>query len=107
MIADLARHIEGGADLRDNITPERLLQGPFSDAMTHAGQLALLRRLAGSPVRPENFIAADIHATRLGPDYGAGEPGRTLAGSTRSFDLIAEAVTACATSTRCGRPCRS
>ncbi len=46
----------------------QLLQGPFSDAMTHAGQLALLRRLVGAPVAPENFVAADISAARLGPD---------------------------------------
>jgi hypothetical protein len=45
-----------------------LLQGPFSDAMTHAGQLALLRRLAGSPVAPENFVFAEINAANLGPD---------------------------------------
>lgn len=49
-------------------TAERMLQGPFADAMTHAGQLALLRRPAGSPVPPENFIMADIDASNLGPD---------------------------------------
>lgn len=41
-------------------TLERLLQGPFSDAMTHAGQLAMLRRMAGSPIPPESFMAAAI-----------------------------------------------
>jgi len=51
----------------DKISPEQLLQGPFSDVMTHAGQLALLRRLHGSPVPPENFIYADINADNLGP----------------------------------------
>jgi hypothetical protein len=71
MIASLADHLETGSDLRENMTPERLLQGPFSDAMTHAGQLALLRRLAGSPVPPENFIVADIDTARLGPDQAA------------------------------------
>jgi hypothetical protein len=35
--------------------------------MTHVGQLALLRRLADSPVAPENFIFADIRSDRLGP----------------------------------------
>jgi hypothetical protein len=50
------------------VTAERLLQGPFSDAMTHAGQLAMLRRLAGFPVSPENFIVADIDSARLGPE---------------------------------------
>lgn len=66
MVEDLARHIESGAELRE-ITPEILLQGPFSDAMTHAGQLAMLRRLAGHPVPPENFIFAAISPKNLGP----------------------------------------
>lgn len=50
------------------MTAEILLQGPFSDAMTHAGQLALLRRMAGSPVPPENFVFAEISAANLGLD---------------------------------------
>lgn len=66
-LSDLARHIEAGTEFR-GITAEILLQGPFSDAMTHAGQLALLRRLAGCPVPPENFIYADINPANLGPD---------------------------------------
>lgn len=68
MIEDIARLIETGESFRDGVTPERMLQGPFSDAMTHAGQLALLRRLAGDPVPPENFIVANIDAEHLGPD---------------------------------------
>lgn len=67
MIEDIARLIEAGEPFREGVTPERILQGPFSDAMTHAGQLALLRRLAGDPVPPENFIVANIDAGRLGP----------------------------------------
>ena len=67
MVEDLARHLEAGSPLRE-ITPEALLQGPFSDAMTHAGQLAMLRRLAGSPVPPENFILAAISPENLGPN---------------------------------------
>jgi hypothetical protein len=67
MIADVAAHLERGTELRD-VGPEQLLQGPFADAMTHAGQLAMLRRLAGAPVPPENFIVADISAGRLGAD---------------------------------------
>lgn len=66
MLADLARHLEAGTELRGT-NEERLLQGPLSDAMTHAGQLAMLRRLAGSPVRPENFIEAAIDPRNLGP----------------------------------------
>jgi hypothetical protein len=53
------------------ITEFQLLQGPLSDVMTHVGQLSLLRRLYGSPVPPENFIFADISATRLGTDQPA------------------------------------
>lgn len=47
--------------------PERLLQGPLADAMTHTGQLTLLRRLAGAPVTAENFFQADINLEQLGP----------------------------------------
>ncbi len=63
----LARHLEAGTPFHGT-TPERMLQGPFSDAMTHAGQLAMLRRLSGSPVPPENFIVAEVSSSNLGPD---------------------------------------
>jgi hypothetical protein len=56
------------SDARYSISTEQLLQGPFADSMTHVGQLALLRRLADSPVPPENFIYADIRADRLHAD---------------------------------------
>ncbi len=49
-------------------TAERLLQDPFSDAMTHAGQLAMLRRLHGSPVPPENFFVAEVDPSNLSMD---------------------------------------
>ena len=44
------------------------LQGPMADALTHVGQLAMLRRLAGSPVRSENYFIAEIVIGRVGPD---------------------------------------
>jgi hypothetical protein len=66
-LADVARHLELGTEFC-GITPEVMLQGPFSDAMTHAGQLAMLRRLFGSPVPPENFIFAAISPANLSPD---------------------------------------
>jgi hypothetical protein len=50
------------------VTEDRILQGPFSDAMAHIGQLLMLRRLADSPVPSENFLFADINAGVLGPD---------------------------------------
>jgi hypothetical protein len=68
VLADVARHLEIETELPANITAEILLQGPFSDAMTHAGQIALLRRLAGSPVAPENFVFAAISVANLGPE---------------------------------------
>jgi hypothetical protein len=67
VVEDLARHLEAGTEMH-GVTPEGLLQGPFSDAMTHAGQLAMLRRLAGDPVPPENFIYAAISPDNLGTD---------------------------------------
>lgn len=49
----------------------RLFQGPVADAFTHIGQLAMLRRLAGSAVRGENYFKADIAAGRVGPEQAA------------------------------------
>ena len=48
--------------------PEQLFQGPIADALTHIGQIALLRRLAGAPIRGENYFAANIVIGRVGPD---------------------------------------
>ncbi len=44
---------------------ERLFQGPVADALTHVGQLCMMRRLAGSPTHGENFYVADISAGNL------------------------------------------
>jgi hypothetical protein len=74
MLHDVSRHLTMGSPLLGGMSAERLLQGPFSDAMTHAGQLAMLRRLAGIPVAPEDFSMADISPERLGPDQP--EPAR-------------------------------
>jgi hypothetical protein len=51
--------------------PERLFQGPVADALTHVGQIALLRRLAGDPVLGENYFRAEIAAGRVGPEQAA------------------------------------
>jgi hypothetical protein len=45
---------------------ECLYQGPVSDALTHIGQIAMLRRLAGSPIKGENFFRAEISAGHVG-----------------------------------------
>lgn len=44
---------------------EGLLQGPFSDVMCHIGQLSMLRRMAGAPIKGENFFEADISVENL------------------------------------------
>jgi hypothetical protein len=51
--------------------PGRLFQGPIADALAHFGQLAMLRRLAGAPVKGENYFKADIAAGRVGPEQAA------------------------------------
>jgi hypothetical protein len=53
------------------LSAEQLFQGPIADAFTHIGQIALLRRLAGAPVRGENYLRAEIVAGRVGADQGA------------------------------------
>jgi hypothetical protein len=50
---------------------EGLLQAPIADALTHVGQIAMLRRLAGSPVKGENYFRAEISAGRVGLEQSA------------------------------------
>jgi hypothetical protein len=67
---------------------EQLFQGPVADALTHVGQLAMLRRLAGHPVRGENYAVAEIAPGHVGPHQAArrmefdreGDTGRMLFG---------------------------
>jgi hypothetical protein len=47
---------------------EKLFQGPIADALTHVGQIAILRRLAGEPVKAENYYVAEIAVGRVGAD---------------------------------------
>ena len=47
---------------------EKLFQGPIADALTHIGQIAMLRRMAGCAVRGENYHRAEIALGRVGPD---------------------------------------
>jgi hypothetical protein len=47
---------------------EQLIQGPLSDAMTHVGQLTLMRRLADSPISYENFMEANIRHGHIYPE---------------------------------------
>lgn len=48
------------------IPADRLIQGPLADALTHVGQLTMLRRMAGARIRSENYAKADITPGRVG-----------------------------------------
>jgi hypothetical protein len=50
------------------VPAERLFQGPIADALTHVGQIAILRRIAGGPMKGENYFKAEIVAGRVGPE---------------------------------------
>ena len=47
---------------------EKIFQGPIADALTHVGQIALLRRMAGAAVRGESYFRAEIESGRVGAD---------------------------------------
>jgi hypothetical protein len=73
---DVARFFEGlrrvdavlASDAPLGFPVERLFQGPVADSLTHIGQIAMLRRLAGSPVKGENYFKAEIRAGEVGPE---------------------------------------
>jgi hypothetical protein len=53
------------------VEAEKLFQGPVADALTHVGQIAMLRRLAGCPVLGENYYVAEIVTGRVGAEQAA------------------------------------
>jgi hypothetical protein len=55
----------GGAP---NAALDKLFQGPVADALTHAGQLAMLRRMAGAAIKGENYHKAEITVGRVGAE---------------------------------------
>jgi len=59
-------------------TVEKLIQGPLADALTHVGQLALLRGMHGAPVRPESYARASIASGQVGLQQPP--PGREFDG---------------------------
>ena len=63
------RRLASGAPL--SVEPERLFQGPVADALTHVGQIAMLRRLAGCAMSGENYFIARIETGRVGADQAA------------------------------------
>jgi len=50
---------------------EKLFQGPVADALTHVGQIAIMRRLAGAPIKGENYFVAEVVAGRVGAEQAA------------------------------------
>ena len=68
-LARLDKRLAAGAPLGSPAT--LLFQGPIADTLAHVGQIAMLRRLAGAPVRGENYFRAEIVAGRVGPDQAA------------------------------------
>lgn len=71
-IAPLDAYLASEAPLGESV--ERLFQGGIADALTHVGQLTLLRRIAGEPIRGENYSRATIEIGRLGPEQIAPDP---------------------------------
>jgi len=49
-------------------TPEKLLQGPIADALTHVGQINILRRIGGEPIKSESYYEAEITIGRVGTE---------------------------------------
>ena len=68
-LAAFDRCLAGSAKL--GFPAERLFQGPVADALTHTGQLAMLRRMAGCPIKGENYFKAHITAGVVGGDQAA------------------------------------
>jgi hypothetical protein len=60
------QRLASGAPL--GVSEERMFQGPISDALTHTGQIAMLRRLAGCPIHGENYFRAEIAVGRVGAE---------------------------------------
>jgi hypothetical protein len=65
-LSSLDRELESAAPFVGSA--EKLIQGPLADALTHVGQLAMLRGMAGAPVRPESYARAQITVGRVGLD---------------------------------------
>ena len=77
--ADIARFLAGleafdrrlASGVPLGVEPERLFQGPVADALTHVGQIAMLRRMAGCAIGGENYLVAKIETGRVGADQAA------------------------------------
>jgi hypothetical protein len=66
ILSELDKSLESGKQWKGR-TEERILQGPLADAMTHIGQLAMLRRMASSPIPKESFDETAIRPGDVSP----------------------------------------
>ncbi len=64
MLQTLDDHLAGPQPLERGV--ERLFAGPIADALSHVGQLAMLRRMAGCPIATESYYRADIRTGVVG-----------------------------------------
>lgn len=65
-------HLASGDPIQAD--PGRIFQGGIADALTHTGQLAMLRRLSGFKMKGESYARADIVVGRVGPDQTPADP---------------------------------
>ena len=65
-VAELDAALAAGSPSADSV--EKMIQGPLADALTHVGQLAMIRGMIGAPVRPESYARASIVTGRVGLD---------------------------------------
>ena len=66
---ELDQYLASDAELAAPV--EKLFQGPIADALTHVGQIAILRRISDAPIRGENYYVASIAVGQTGPDQPA------------------------------------
>ena len=69
-------YLASGAPIKTDL--QNLFQGPIADALTHTGQLAMLRRLAGCPMKGENYTKAEILIGRVGIEQTPANPANEL-----------------------------
>lgn len=67
VIEEFDLHLASGALLAQPI--EKIMQGPIADALTHVGQIVMLRRLAENPIRAESYFTVEIKAGEINEKY--------------------------------------
>lgn len=71
-LAAVDHYLASGASIA--FEPARVFQGGLADALTHTGQLAMLRRLSGYKMKGESYARADIEVGRVGIDQVPADP---------------------------------